>query len=268
VINSNNGRILAEPRFEWGRLHWALKAVFTYCQPNDRVLDVGCGKGWLVDAFGRARLAACGIDVDSQAIDDSMALCPSAEILSFDGVQIPYSEARFDFVTLIEVLEHVADEAVILAEIHRVLVPGGFLVLTTPNAGPWEWLDPDNFKFRAPWAHKFLYHLLGRSEEYQRRFSDQGGLLVGNFTKRADGSAIWHHHYTKEQVEVLAVGFETVDCRLEGGFLFTIMLIANYISEKMFGTWLEPFTALMKWDAQKDRRERGWALQMILRRKN
>jgi SAM-dependent methyltransferase len=263
----NQAEVLADPRFEWGRLRWALEGALSACSPADRVLDVGCGKGWLVEAFARAGLAGHGVDMDPQAIEDSKAFCPGADIRSYDGVHLPYPDGHFRAVTLIEVLEHVDDDAGLVREIHRVLAHGGTLVLTTPHAGPWAWLDPDNFKFRAPSVHRAFYRMLGRSQEYEKRFANPDRPVVGNFTRRGDGSTPWHRHYTKEQVEALAPGFETMACRREGGLLFALMLVANYAGEKLLGTWPAPTTALMRWDARKDLGERGgWAMQMVLRR--
>ena len=267
AIAAARAAVIAEPRFEWGRLRWAVQNVFAACAPGERVLDVGCGKGWLVEAFGRGGLSACGTDVDPKAVEDSRKLCPSADVRPYDGVSLPYPDGHFRAVTLIEVLEHVGDEAAVLREIRRVLVPGGTLVLTTPHAGDWEWLDPDNFKFRVPWVHKALYALLDRSDEYRQRYADGSRTAVGNFTRRCDGTRHWHRHYTREEVRALARGFDIKECRREGGFVFASALVANYLADKVIGTWPAPITALMRWDARKDRGERGWAMQMTLQRK-
>jgi len=138
-------------------------------------------------------------------------------------------------------------------------------VLTTPHAGRWQFLDPDNFKFRVPALHRLGYRVLGRGAEYETRFGGREGTY-GNFTKRQDGRQLWHRHYTREQVEVLAVGFRTLVCRREGGFLFSLGLVGCYGWEKLFRTWPRPLVALMRWDARKDRGTRAYALHMVLRR--
>lgn len=258
--------LLARPGWEWGRLRWALEGASRACSPGDRVLDVGCGKGWLVQSLCQAGLAGHGVDADPDAIEASRALCTDADIRLYDGVHLPYPDGHFRAVTLIEVLEHVSDEVVVLDEIRRVLVAGGTLVLTTPHAGRWAWLDPDNFKFRAKWAHRVFYGVLGRSRDYERRFGSSGPVF-GNFSRRADGR-LWHRHYTREQVEAFAGAFETVAVRREGGLLFSIALVGNYFSEKLFGRWLDSLTALMRWDARKDRGADGYALHMVLRRRD
>jgi SAM-dependent methyltransferase len=264
----NQAEVLNGPEFQWGRLRWALDTLLAACRAGDRVLDVGCGQGWLVEAFRRGGMVGHGVDVDPDALVASKAFCPRGDIRPYDGVHLPYTDGYFRAVTLIEVLEHVDDDAAVLREIHRVLAPGGILVLTTPHAGPWAWLDPDNFKFRAPWVHKVFYAMLGRSQEYSRRFADPNSPVVGNFTRRADGSTPWHRHYRKEQVESLASGFETVTCQRHGGLLFALTLVANYAADKLVGSWLSPISALMRWDARKDLGERGWTMQMVLRRLN
>jgi SAM-dependent methyltransferase len=54
------------------------------------------------------------------------------EVRRIDITAIPYSDRHFDFIMANHVLEHVADDARALAELHRVLRPGGFGVLQTP----------------------------------------------------------------------------------------------------------------------------------------
>jgi SAM-dependent methyltransferase len=52
-----------------------------------------------------------------------------------DAVQLPFAPATFDLITLWDVLEHLPDPHAAVTEIHRLLRPGGRLVLTTGDAG-------------------------------------------------------------------------------------------------------------------------------------
>jgi SAM-dependent methyltransferase len=60
---------------------------------------------------------------------------PHATFTSGPAENIPYPDAFFDGVLLLDVLEHLLDEKAVLQEIHRVLRPGGFLVVSVPNDG-------------------------------------------------------------------------------------------------------------------------------------
>ena len=78
-----------------------------------------------------------GIEIDLQLVDHARrfaAACGAANV-SFDvgfGERIPCADARFDLVTMNDVMEHVIDPRRVLAECHRVLRPGGRLALVFP----------------------------------------------------------------------------------------------------------------------------------------
>ena len=61
-------------------------------------------------------------------------LIPDEGILEMDAADLQYPDASFDIVICRELIEHVPDEQQVLKEIKRVLVPGGYVLFTTPNA--------------------------------------------------------------------------------------------------------------------------------------
>src|SRR5205823_15099624 len=80
---------------------------------------------------------------------------PSVTFMHASAEALPFSEASFDGVLLNEVLEHVADEVQTLREIHRVLRPGGHLVVMSPNRWfPFEGhgmhIGPHKIEFPVP----------------------------------------------------------------------------------------------------------------------
>lgn len=107
--------------------------------PGMRVLDVGCGRGEVLLACARAGAQVAGIDYSAAAIRisrDTLADVPGAELESGDATRLPWPDAAFDAVVCGDVIEHVVpeDAGAMLREIHRVLRPGGRLVLhTAPN---------------------------------------------------------------------------------------------------------------------------------------
>ena len=102
---------------------------------NRRILDVGCGTGAnleMLDRFGRV----IGVDMESGAVE----LCRERgwDVRQSEGARLPFGDGEFDLVTLLDVIEHVADDREILGEARRVLAPGGSIVVTVP-AYQWMW---------------------------------------------------------------------------------------------------------------------------------
>ncbi len=101
---------------------------------GDRVLDLGCGDGAFAAALLAAGTTVTCADVAVGALERSAARAPDAQsVLLRDGEPLPFGDDAFDLVWAGETLEHVADLTGLLAEVRRVLVPGGALVVTTPN---------------------------------------------------------------------------------------------------------------------------------------
>jgi SAM-dependent methyltransferase len=96
------------------------------------------------------------------------------------GTDLPFARGAFDSVSALDVLEHVADEAGTLGELHRVLRPGGLLVLTVPARHAFSVLDPDDAKLRAPRLHRAVYQRRFGRPEYERRFVDAANGLRGD----------------------------------------------------------------------------------------
>ena len=120
----------AEPE----RLHARLAFLRAHVAPGDRVLDLGCGDGHF--AAGLLGLAGrvVAADVSMLALERAARRAPQADVLLLrDGEPLPAADDAFDVVWAGETLEHAADVTGLLAEVRRVLRPGGTLLVTTPN---------------------------------------------------------------------------------------------------------------------------------------
>ena len=102
----------------------AVRAWLDGLPPATRVLDAGCGEGVLVDEFA-GKLQIEGVDANYS----------SARVRSGSITSLPYDAATFDRVLCLDVLEHLqyADQPRAFAELHRVLKPGGSLLVSVPN---------------------------------------------------------------------------------------------------------------------------------------
>jgi SAM-dependent methyltransferase len=98
-----------------------------------RILDAGCGTGGMLSAL-RQKGAAFGIDVSAEAIRFASRRGVSSPLVRGDVSMLPFPPSSFDLVTSFDVLYHrkVPDDARALAELSRVLKPGGILLMRVP----------------------------------------------------------------------------------------------------------------------------------------
>ena len=105
-----------------------------------RVLDLGCAGGFMAEAMAARGAAVTGIDPAGQAVAaaraQSQASGSGIAYLAGVGEQLPFQSASFDTVVCVDVLEHVRDLAAVIAEVGRVLEPGGLFLFDTINRTP------------------------------------------------------------------------------------------------------------------------------------
>jgi SAM-dependent methyltransferase len=109
-----------------------------------RVLDVGCGNGYVLAQYARHGAEAHGIDLTETAVSLSRKRFQLAGLTGTfqrtDGDTIPYPDATFDIVCSMGVLHHIENPRPMLDEIHRVLRPGGELILMMYYRYSWKHL--------------------------------------------------------------------------------------------------------------------------------
>ena len=125
----------------WQR-HVAAYRLCAPLLPDGLVLDLGCGVG---HSFGElAPRPSVGLDLDAAALAGQ-----ERETVVADMRSIPFAGGRFASVLAVQSIEHVPDPERVLAEVARVLEPGGVAVFVTPNrltfARPDEIIDPYHY---------------------------------------------------------------------------------------------------------------------------
>jgi ubiquinone/menaquinone biosynthesis C-methylase UbiE len=164
------------------------------------VIDVGCSVGSIEMLFHlehpECARATCieGVDISTEAIGRARALnLPNCTFRDYDGTTLPFADASFDLAIAIEVIEHVADKPGLIAEIWRVLRPGGRVFLTTPNPQCWALCVEERLErtlrwcARRPASEKDAF--IGLSD-LSRLLSDAGFTPVG-----AGSQPIWPRLY-------------------------------------------------------------------------
>ncbi len=129
-------------------------------RPGDRVLDMGCGAGRHAFEMYRRGADVIAFDQDADelsAVSDLFAamrdagevpLGAEADVKEGDALSLPFADGEFDRVVASEVLEHIPADTDAIAELVRVLRPGGTIAVTVPR-----WLPE-----RICWALSDAYH--------------------------------------------------------------------------------------------------------------
>jgi len=132
---------LNPPRLKYLReridAHWG-------CDPHDRrpladkrAIDVGCGAGLLTEPLARLGAEVTGVDAAAESI--AVAKVHAAgqgltiDYRAGEVAQLVAEARRFDLVTSMEVIEHVADPKAFISALASLLAPGGLLIVSTPN---------------------------------------------------------------------------------------------------------------------------------------
>ena len=127
--------------------------------PARRILEVGGGQSGLTSLLYPF---ACVTNLDSnpQYADSPPNLRSRTRFVVGDATELPFEDDSFDGVTMFDVLEHIPNDAAAAAEALRVLRPGGFLVITTPNESwrfpfyrPFRRICPPEEEMTAEWGH-------------------------------------------------------------------------------------------------------------------
>ncbi|MFO1395947.1 MAG: methyltransferase domain-containing protein [Burkholderiales bacterium] len=179
--------------------HWHRYAFARRWVAGRRVLDVACGEG-----YGSALLASVaqhvtGVDISPEAVAHARSAYGARGNVTFEVASanaLPLADATVDAVVSFETLEHLprADQPAMLAEIARVLAPGGVLVISAPN--------PVEYSQARDYRNPFHFHEPPRAE--------LDALLAASFPvrrwylqRRYFGSALWAEDADGDGVETL-----------------------------------------------------------------
>ena len=127
--------------------HYAARFLARPERPaRPRVMDLGCGTGDSVDLFRSLEPAVRWTGVDIEASPEvAERTRGDADFVTFDGERLPFDDGSFDLVYCKQVLEHVRRPAPLVAEVARVLAPGGWFAGSTSQLEAFHSLSTWNY---------------------------------------------------------------------------------------------------------------------------
>ena len=105
--------------------------VRSHVTARSRILDLGCGRGGVVELLWRDVELAAGLDPDSPSLSEHRA--QGMPVVRGVGERMPFVDESFDLIVCLWVLEHLKDPVEAFREVRRVLRPRGHFVFVTPN---------------------------------------------------------------------------------------------------------------------------------------
>lgn len=169
-------------------------------EPGQHVLDMGCGggrhafavlrRGARVVAFDASRDELDGVRTMAAAMAAAGEVPAGGELLCVEGdaLALPFDDASFDRIIAAEVLEHIPDDRGAIAELVRVLAPGGRIAVTVPSRFPERvnWLLDSDYH-DTPGGHVRVY----AKTELEERLRDAGLDVRGSRRAHALHSPYW-----------------------------------------------------------------------------
>lgn len=129
---------------------WALQTYF----PSARsLLEVGCGTGFVLAGIRATKVGIrlAGSEIFREGLSFARDRLPEVELYQMDACQIPF-ESEFDVVGAFDVLEHIAEDRLVLSEMLKATRPGGGILLSVPQ-------------------HRFLWSEIDEHSMHHRRYT-------------------------------------------------------------------------------------------------
>lgn len=112
----------------------AHRLVLDLIKNESRVLDIGCATGYFARELFRKNCETWGVDSDKEALKKASGYCKKTVVCNLDsGKNIKVPRKYFDYVIILDVIEHLTHPEIILSQVRAHLKKGGTLIVSTPN---------------------------------------------------------------------------------------------------------------------------------------
>src|SRR3989344_1434618 len=166
--------------------NWHQKKTINFLGPRmGRLLDVACGAGTFLYWARKKGWGVSGIDFDRDAIRTAKEVFKLDNVYDVDLTQYikDHPESKFDLVSLFDIFEHIDNHKEFLREVGAVLLPKGYIAISSPYRYGARWLMGDDFPPRhlTRWDRRSITRYLdeqGFKVVYIKRMSEGVGFLV------------------------------------------------------------------------------------------
>lgn len=184
--------LIAEEYTRTRNFIWDIEGLAQYVIPGEKILDLGCGNGRLLEVLKDKDVDYVGVDNAEKLIEIAKKNYPQAKFLVGDALSLPFPSDFFDKVFSIRVLPHIPSNEFqfqFLKEVNRVLKPGGLLILTA-----WYLYGLTNKRNFLLMMKNIFLKIIRRSK------LDFGDALIpwGKKVMR------YYHYFTKRELKELA----------------------------------------------------------------
>jgi SAM-dependent methyltransferase len=146
IVRQEHRDYYASGGFHEGRLRWTVDTFLPDCS-GKRILEIGCGDGKLLALLQNANEVQ-GVDASGSGVEKCGTKGIPALCLDAGSQPLPFPSDYFDFVIILETLEHLMNPYYALLEVRRVLKPNARLICSVPNpATGHPYLYPGLFEF-------------------------------------------------------------------------------------------------------------------------
>jgi SAM-dependent methyltransferase len=212
-------------------------------------LDFGCDDGQFLSSLASKKTGKLvGVDIDRESVEKARENFEGGEFVHLEEtVPLPFADAYFSSITILDVFEHVMEQQALLKELNRVLSEDGKLIITVPGKHFFSFLDVGNFKFVFPQIHRWYYCRKHASEEYERRYVANPDKLVGDISAEKR----WHEHFSRRKLGKLLSDAGFAVEKFDGTGFFSRLIIVISIGFSKIWRRQNLIKRIHHWDAKR-----------------
>lgn len=107
------------------------QSIYPYLKKADRVLDIGCGTGLLLNKISKFSDVVFGIDFSMNSLERARERSRKSFLICADADKLPFKDSVFDIVVSITLLQNMPQPQITISEMRRVVIENGIVILST-----------------------------------------------------------------------------------------------------------------------------------------